>query len=175
MKPSPANNYFKLAGNLIAVAAITLVALTGQAEEPAAKAGEKVPALTLDVYKDPSCGCCRGWVKHMEDAGFAMAVQPAEPLDGVKKRFGIEPRYQSCHTAVSAEGYVFEGHIPARIVSRFLLEAPENAVGLAVPGMPMGSPGMEMGDRFHPYDIYQINRDGSSQVYARITKAAEQY
>jgi hypothetical protein len=175
MNSSPANKYCRFACNLVAVAAITFVSMTGQAEEPAAKVGEKSPVITLDVYKDPSCGCCRGWVKHMEEAGFAMAVQPPEPLDGVKKKFGIEPVHQSCHTAVSAEGYIFEGHVPARIVSRFLLEKPENAVGLAVPGMPVGSPGMEMGDRFRAYDVYQINRDGSSQVYTRVTSAAEQY
>ena len=84
------------------------------------------------------------------------------------------PKWQSCHTAVTKGGYVFEGHIPAKYIEQFLASPPEGALGLAVPGMPLGSPGMEMGGRFTPYDIVLMNKDGSSSVFAHVPSAAAQ-
>jgi len=84
------------------------------------------------------------------------------------------PRYQSCHTAVSSHGYVFEGHVPARHIKAFLANPPADAIGLAVPGMPLGSPGMEVGSRFDPYEVLLLKKDGSSEVFARVDSPAQQ-
>ncbi len=135
-----------------------------QVQPAAAAASENV----LTVHKSPTCGCCTGWVDHVNSAGFDTNIHDMADLSGIKQKMGVEPRYQSCHTAVSADGYFFEGHVPADVMKRFLAEKPKNAAGLAVPGMPVGSPGMEMGNRLDPYDVLQINRDGSVEVYASI-------
>jgi hypothetical protein len=132
-------------------------------------------AHKLQVLSSPTCGCCGVWVEHMQANGFEATVEHPADLNQEKTARGIAPRYQSCHTAVSTEGFVFEGHIPARVVERFLSEKPEGAIGLAVPGMPLGSPGMEMGDRFSPYDVLLLKADGSSSVYTHIGASAEQY
>lgn len=126
-------------------------------------------AITLDVYKSPTCGCCELWVEHVDAQGFKSSVQHPDDMNAIKDKFGIKPEYQSCHTAVSKDGYIFEGHIPARLVKQFLAEKPANAIGLAVPGMPLGSPGMEVGDRITPYDVLVLQKDGTSAVYARVT------
>ena len=129
---------------------------------------------TLDVFKDENCGCCVGWVDHMQEAGFASKINHPRDLNGVKEDLGVLPKWQSCHTAVTKGGYVFEGHIPAKYIEQFLASPPEGALGLAVPGMPLGSPGMEMGGRFTPYDIVLMNKDGSSSVFAHVPSAAAQ-
>jgi len=123
---------------------------------------------SLDVYKSPTCGCCEKWIEHLETTGFATLIHHPTDLNEVKQSNAIAPRYQSCHTAVSTEGYVFEGHIPAHLIQRFLSNPPQNAIGLAVPGMPVGSPGMEMGDRNDSYNILLLKTDGSAEVYASI-------
>ena len=123
----------------------------------------------FNTYKSPQCGCCKDWVKHMSDAGFEMRDGGTENLSAIKRQYGIQPGNQSCHTAVhSATDYVFEGHIPAHLIARFLEEKPEGALGLAVPGMPIGSPGMEMGDRYDSYDVIMLMQDGSSHPYAHV-------
>jgi hypothetical protein len=129
----------------------------------------------LDVYKDPSCGCCANWIDQMTERNFQSTIHHPRNLNAVKLEHGFVPQLQSCHTAVTAEGYAFEGHVPPKLVSQFLQSPPANAKGLTVPGMPMGSPGMEMGGRFQPYDVIQLNRDGSTSVYAQIRNAADQY
>lgn len=128
----------------------------------------------LTIYKSPSCGCCKAWVDHLDKAGFKHSVRDIADLSGLKADKGIAPQYQSCHTAVSEQGYVFEGHIPARYIEQFLAAPPKDALGLAVPGMPVGSPGMEMGDRFSPYQVLLLKRDGSSEVFANITEPESQ-
>jgi len=129
----------------------------------------KTSKTTLDVYKSPTCGCCTEWVDHIEAAGFTTLLHHPSDLSFIKQKHGISSSYQACHTAVSSHGYVFEGHIPAELMQRFLDNPPENAIGLAVPGMPMGSPGMEMGNRHDDYQVLVINKDGSSSVYAKIS------
>lgn len=129
---------------------------------------------TLNVFKDENCGCCVGWIDHMQEAGFASKINHPRDLNGVKEDLGVLPKWQSCHTAVTKGGYVFEGHIPAKYIEQFLASPPEGALGLAVPGMPLGSPGMEMGGRFTPYDIVLMNKDGSSSVFAHVPSAAAQ-
>lgn len=126
--------------------------------------------LQLTVYKSPSCGCCGEWVDHMEKAGFSTTVNNIDNLNPIKNSHGIAPAIQSCHTAVS-ENYVFEGHIPATVVKQFLTEKPSGARGLTVPGMPLGSPGMEMGDRRDAYDVLMIKDNGTTELYAHIDKA----
>ena len=91
-----------------------------------------------------------------------------------KDRYGVPDNMRSCHTAVTTDGYVFEGHVPAKYVEQFLANPPVQALGLAVPGMPMGSPGMEYQNQFDPYQIMQINKDGSSEVYMDIQTAEQQ-
>ncbi len=104
----------------------------------------------ITVHKDPNCGCCSGWVRHLQQNGFATKVIETVELDAVKKRLGVPDDLASCHTAEIA-GYVIEGHVPASAVRRLLAERPA-ASGLAVPGMPVGSPGME-GGAPEPYEV----------------------
>ena len=129
----------------------------------------------LDVHKDPSCGCCVNWINQMTEHGFQSTIHHPRNLNAVKLEHGFTPQLQSCHTAVSAAGYAFEGHVPPKLVRQFLDNPPVDARGLTVPGMPIGSVGMEMGARFAPYDVIQLNRDGSTRVYASIKTPADQY
>ena len=129
----------------------------------------------LEVYKRPTCLCCSKWMTHLEDHGFETKAHNKNYLSALKTEKKIRPRYQSCHTAVSQEGYVFEGHIPAKYIHQFLQEKPEGAIGLAVPAMPVGSPGMEVGRKFKPYNVLLLKVDGSAEIYARIKTQEEQY
>jgi hypothetical protein len=112
-------------------------------------------------------------VRHVEASGFETDVHHPAYLNKLKSDKGISPRYRSCHTAESEDGYVFEGHIPADIIQRFLANPPPNAIGLAVPGMPVGSPGMEMGNRFSPYVIFLLKKDGTSEPFEQVNTAEE--
>lgn len=136
------------------------------------RAGEQI---VLHVYKSPTCGCCGKWVDHMADRGFALTTHHPTDMYHLKQDKGIAQDYQSCHTAVSAEGYVFEGHIPARYIQQFLHKPPAGARGLVVPAMPVGSPGMEVEDRFMPYDVLLLKEDGSMEVFVIVTSAEQQY
>jgi hypothetical protein len=115
-------------------------------------------ALSLKVYKSPLCGCCGAWVKHIEAKGFDVDVFEMEDLAPVKAHYRVGPNLQSCHTAV-IDGYVIEGHVPAADIQRLILERPV-ARGLAVPGMPIGSPGMEQADQKEPYDVVLFGDEG---------------
>ena len=121
-------------------------------------------AADVVVYKSPTCGCCGKWVTHMEDAGFSVEVENRRDLAPIKHELGVPGRMQSCHTAKVGD-YIVEGHVPADLVKRMLDEKPD-IKGLAVPGMPMGSPGME-GPRKDPYNVIAIGNDGRFQVFAR--------
>lgn len=122
---------------------------------PTFSASSQSPAIT--VHKDPNCGCCTGWVRHLKDAGFAVTVEETVNLHAVRKRLGVPSDLVACHTAEIA-GYVIEGHVPA-IAVRQLLEKRPAAVGLAVPGMPAGSPGMEGGTP-RKYDVVLFGTSG---------------
>ena len=113
------------------------------------------PVIT--VHRDPNCGCCLGWVQHLQEAGFPTKVLETRDLDAVKARLGVPDDLAACHTA-EVSGYVIEGHVPAVALQRFLAEKP-NATGLAVPGMPIGSPGME-GGRPEQYKVVLFGPDG---------------
>lgn len=131
-----------------------------------AHADQKASA-SVEVYKSPSCGCCGNWVKHMRDKGFKVTANNVEYsiLTRIKRQAGIKEEFASCHTA-KVGGYVIEGHVPAADVKRLLAEKPD-AMGLVVPGMPIGSPGMEMGNEKEPYEVLLVKKDGSTEVFAR--------
>ena len=129
--------------------------------------------IEMTVYKTPTCGCCQKWVDHVDGNGFSSKVVSLNNLNTIKSKYNIQGRYQSCHTGVvvTKQGeYVFEGHIPSEYVSQFLANPPEGAIGLSVPGMPAGSPGMEVGDRRDYYQVLQLNEDGSSSIYAHVNQ-----
>ena len=140
-----------------------------------ALAGQSAAGSLLSVYKSPSCGCCSDWIDHIEAAGFKTSVYHPANLNRIKADRGVGPRYGSCHTAISSKGYVFEGHIPARYIRQFLADPPAAAIGLAVPAMPVGSPGMEAGERFSAYRVLLLGKDGGHSVFARVVTQAEQY
>ena len=119
----------------------------------------------IHVYKSPTCGCCAKWVTHMKAAGFNVTVEDVIDMAGVKQRTGVPLDLSTCHTAVVG-AYVIEGHVPARVVKRFLEEAPEVA-GITVPGMPMGSPGME-GPNPQPYDVIAFDGKGNRTVFEQV-------
>jgi len=127
--------------------------------------GTAALAATLEVFKSPTCGCCKQWIAHLEDNGLQVTPRDVPDVIPYKIEGGLTPQLASCHTAF-VEGYVIEGHVPAREIARLLKERPD-ARGLAVPGMPVGSPGMEQGDAREPYEVLLIHRDGSTSVYAR--------
>ena len=151
-----------------------VVVFSGSASSASANdsRGKASEVVTLDIYKSRTCGCCEKWVNHMEDSGFQSRIHHPADLSQVKKENNIPSGYQACHTAVSENGYVFEGHIPAHIVKQFLSNPPENSMGLTVPGMPLGSPGMEMDKRFIPHDVFLLKRDGTTEVYVHIKEAS---
>jgi hypothetical protein len=124
------------------------------------------PALaSVLVHKNPSCGCCELWVEHLRKAGFEVAVRDEDDLNGVKERLGVPYGKGSCHTA-EVGGYIVEGHVPVEDIKRLLTEKPD-ARGLVLPGMPLGSPGMEApGGSVKPYTVELVKRDGSTVAFA---------
>lgn len=146
----------------------------GPGESLVAETGQQA-SISLDVYKSPSCGCCVDWIEHLESNGISVHVHHPKDMDALKAGNNIRPRYRSCHTAISADGSIFEGHVPAKLIVEFLREPPANAIGLAVPGMPLGSPGMEMGGKFTPYDVLLLKADGASEISAHMSSSQEQY
>lgn len=121
-------------------------------------------AAEVTVYKSPTCGCCKDWVKHLEANGFTVKSQDLNDVTPLKIKHGVRPELASCHTAL-VDGYVIEGHVPAADLKRLLKERPA-VKGLAVPGMPMGSPGME-GAYKEPYQVLTFDDAGRTTVYAR--------
>jgi len=117
------------------------------------------------VYKSPTCGCCGAWVEHMAAAGLRLRVEDVADVTPTKRAQSVPGHLASCHTAL-IDGYVFEGHVPAAQVRRLLAERPD-VRGLAVPGMPIGSPGME-GPTPAPYTVYAFDRAGRGRPFARI-------
>lgn len=118
----------------------------------------------VTVYKSPSCGCCMSWADHLRRNGFRVETRNTDALSAVKARLGVPADLQSCHTARVGE-YVIEGHVPAVDIER-LLAGGESARGLAVPGMPLGSPGMEQGGRTMPYTVFAFEADGSRSAFS---------
>lgn len=118
----------------------------------------------VEVWKSPSCGCCAGWVRHMQSAGFSVKVHDVDDVQPMKEMAGVPDQYASCHTA-RVGGYAIEGHVPASDVRRLLAERPK-ARGLSVPGMPADAPGMDMRSG-EPYAVVLFGAEGGDRVYAR--------
>jgi hypothetical protein len=164
------------------LALVAMTSLAACAQDPAADAGVDAAtasdaaiageaAVTADaglppvvVYKLATCGCCQTWSEHMQAAGFPVETRDTQDLDAIKTEAGVPFGQGSCHTAKVGD-YFVEGHVPADDVKRLLAERPD-ALGLAVPGMPIGSPGMEQGDVSEPYDVLLVAKDGSTTVFA---------
>ena len=119
----------------------------------------------ITVYKSPSCGCCKKWVDYLKDHGFKTKIKNVQDVRPIKTKHGINSKLASCHTAIVGN-YVIEGHVPAEAIKKLLKESP-NIKGLAVPGMPIGSPGME-GPNPQSYVVYGINHDGQINVFQKI-------
>jgi len=147
---------------LTGLAGATLLALSA----PVALAQARRNAIVMEVWKDPQCGCCNDWNTYLEQNGFAVRAFDTGNI-AARRRLGVPEQYGSCHTALVG-GYVIEGHVPAADIQRLLRERPA-ALGLSVPGMPIGSPGMDgplYGGRRDPYHVLLLGRDGSSRIWA---------
>lgn len=142
-------------------AALTLFT-GGLLNSPAAHAAFDGTKAT--VYRNPGCGCCENWVLLLENAGFAIDMIDTEDLDGIRASNGVPADLAGCHTALLG-GYVVEGHVPVSDITRMLKERP-NIAGIAVPGMPLGSPGMEAGSQKDEYSVIQFGKDGSRKVFS---------
>ncbi|MGP5210059.1 DUF411 domain-containing protein [Psychrobacter alimentarius] len=130
--------------------------------------------VSATVYKDANCGCCKEWVSYAEDNGLSATAHDVEDLSLFKERYSVPQQMRSCHTTVTTDGFVFEGHVPAKYMAQFLENTPAQAIGLAVPSMPVGSPGMEFEGKFMPYKVMQLNKDGTTEVYADIESPQQQ-
>ena len=147
-------------------AADTTRVASAEVSVPQRGAAHTAPSATrvIKVYKDPNCGCCREWIKHLQQNGFTVEVVDMPDLSAVKTKYGVSSELQACHTGVIGD-YVIEGHVPADLIVKMLQEKPAIA-GLAVPGMPAGSPGME-GASKERYDVLTFDRAGRTSVYAQ--------
>lgn len=139
---------------------LALVLTTGAAR-PSAGVTSKEPTIT--VYKDASCGCCKSWIEHLIKHGYRVDAKDSDEMTEIKRSLGVPEALTSCHTAV-VNGYLIEGHVPAADIARLLKTKPKVA-GLAVPGMPMGSPGME-GPRTEKYQVLSFDKAGKTKVFA---------
>jgi len=145
----------------LAVSVAALVLTTGAAPVSPLDVAPKSPTIT--VYKDPGCGCCKSWIEHLIKHGYRVDAKDTPAMTEVKRTLGIPDRLSACHTAV-VNGYLIEGHVPAADIARLLKEKPKVA-GLAVPGMPTGSPGME-GGRAQHYQVLSFDKTGKTKVFA---------
>lgn len=130
--------------------------------------------VSATVYKDANCGCCKEWVGYAKNNGLSATTHDVADVSLFKERYGVPQQMRSCHTTVTTDGFVFEGHVPAKHMAEFLANPPAQAIGLAVPSMPVGSPGMEYQDKFMPYKVMQLNKDGTTEVYAAIETPQQQ-
>lgn len=121
------------------------------------------------VYKSPFCLCCNDWITHLEENAFRVSSENGLDTAAIKQQWGVHPSMQGCHTGVWNGQYVFEGHVPARLIRKFLANPPKDTIGLAVPGMPQGSPGMYRGGDFEPYVVYAIQANGDYRFYEKVT------
>ena len=121
--------------------------------------------LTLTVHKTPFCGCCKKWIKHAREAGINVIEKDHQNLNAIKREYKINPKHQSCHTSILKDGYIFEGHIHADVIKKYLENPSENSKGLSVPGMPIGSPGMEMDGRLDDYVVLTMFEDNKDEIF----------
>ena len=158
--PPSRRDFLRAAAGLatgLAAGVVSLAAVRDIGAQPA-------PTRAITIYKDPNCGCCKVWVEHVRKAGFVATVHDTTDMASVKSSMGVPSSLESCHTA-RIGSYTIEGHVPADLITRLLKEKPVGR-GLAVAGMPAGSPGMEMGGRKDKYDVMLFDKSGKSRVYA---------
>lgn len=120
---------------------------------------------TIEVYKSPDCGCCGKWGEIMKKNGFEIVEHKTNAIIETKNKYGVPPELSSCHTGIVG-GYAIEGHVPAEEIKALLSAKPADVVGISVPGMPLGSPGMEQGGIAEDYDVIAFKKDGTSEVFA---------
>jgi len=156
----------------LAAAIVAAVVVVGEGIGTPKAASVPPPAAAVEpvesdvvVYKSPTCGCCDGWIDHLRAAGFRVVTRDTSDVGAVKRRLGVLPTLVSCHTAI-VNGYVLEGHVPADDILRMLEERPA-IVGLAVPGMPAGSPGMEAAQPHVSYEVVTFDGQGRTTVFSR--------
>ena len=138
---------------IFSIIGLLLVNLAIQAEE----------GIPITVYRSPSCSCCGEWLKHIQQNGFVVKDVPTDDMQSIKKQYGVSDEMASCHTAI-VNGYVVEGHVPADDIKTLLKNKPK-VVGIAVPGMPSGTPGMEMGGHKDPYKVMSFDKEQHYQVF----------
>lgn len=172
---------------IVTFVGLTLVFLSGCQQDDThssslanADASVQTDAYPLTVFKTPTCGCCTKWLDHLAQSGIPNHGENLSSLAQLKSDKKIQPKYRSCHTGVSKNGYVFEGHVPAKYIKQFLDNPPDNAIGLSVPAMPIGSPGMEVddghgGSKFMPYQVLLLKQDGTAEIYADVTRYSSQF
>ncbi len=149
----------------LVVIPVFAVAVPLGAAAMSAAAHESAAPIAVIVYKNAQCGCCKNWVEHLRKAGFEVTAKDVNDLAAIKNKLGVPSALASCHTAIVGQ-YVVEGHVPAADIKRLLDEKPKVA-GIGVPGMPVGSPGMEMpGTPADRYDVVAFAKDGKQRVFA---------
>ena len=150
-----------VASAVVLIAGVSVAVVSTQSGK-SATAGKP----SVAVFKSATCGCCAKWNEHMSTAGYTVTSRDMTDMNAVKDEHRVPSSLRSCHTALVG-GYVIEGHVPADVVAKLLAERPAGVVGIAVPGMPAGSPGMESADGFKtPYQVMAFTKDGQSRVYA---------
>jgi hypothetical protein len=141
-------------------------AVAGRRLFAAAPPRPRTAPFVITVYKDPSCGCCKKWVKHLTASGFVVMPHDVENIDEIKRTMNVPKALQACHTAIVGH-YIVEGHVPADVIKKLVAEKPA-VLGIAVPGMPTGSPGMEVeGEPAEHYNVVAFDRNGATRVYAK--------
>jgi len=131
----------------------------------ASQGEETVSNKEITVYRSPTCGCCGKWIEHVAQNRFIIKDIISNDMSAIKKKYGVPANLASCHTAI-VDGYVVEGHVPAADIEK-MLETKPNIVGISAPGMPMGSPGMEMGGRADDFDVVSFDKAGHVEVFAK--------
>jgi hypothetical protein len=154
--------YFK-AIMLAAAVSASPVQAAERTQGQAAPAPVPETPVEITVYRSPTCGCCGKWLEHMKKNGFIVKDIKTEEMDKIKQQYGVPKNLQSCHTGV-VDGYVIEGHVPAADVRDLLKKRPD-AAGLAVPGMTVGTPGMEMGGKKDPFDVVEFDKQGHARTF----------
>ena len=146
-----------------AVLVLSLFSFSGYAEQPAQPVKTVADPIKIEVYRSPTCSCCGKWVTHLKENNFQVKDNIVDDVQSVKDKYGVSKEMASCHTAV-VNGYVIEGHVPANDI-RKLLKLQPHVAGIAVPAMPSGTPGMEMGGKKDTYDVMSFDKDKHYQVF----------
>jgi hypothetical protein len=150
---------------LLTIALVAIAASILLVTEPSMAVPSK--SSEINVYRDPSCSCCGGWIEHLAAQGFQPTSIATSDMEKLKQQYGVPEDFASCHTAV-IDKYVIEGHVPVEDIKRLLVEKP-NVAGIAVPGMPIGTPGMENGDRKDSFTVFSFDKQGKTAAFNRYT------